>query len=418
MNKARDEVCSYLDAIAMKPRSQEDIYNVALVACNGLEYFASIVADAIQHVGPGGKVDFEPSNLPYVALMRAEGLSIPRGLPTNDFLSTRNLMKLELNNPEVLLLNFEINNILELLPLLDYIKQYQQDLLLVLKHLTDEPLSSILYNYSQNKTNIGVVTFPSMDEMDHTTPFLEDISAFTGAKVMHELDRMDILNNFQKYIGKGKKAILDQFETLIISTESNLPNIEARVAEAKEQLERTMTQNEAVIIQDRINRMQGKSSVILCGGNTKSDIQESRDIITDGLNSTKKAVEKGFVPGGGVALLRASTILDHFKGDSFEENLGIDIVKNAIRGPFTQILKNCSLNGKYIAHQLLQKESEDVYTGYDVKEEEFKNFLDAGILDSLETVKNAVIDSVGNASMLATTEVCVLNERIFKSLNC
>lgn len=402
IDQAVVEVTKYLEKSSKGITSDEQIRQIATVSANNDQEIGNIIATAVEKVGREGLITVEESNTGDTYLETVEGMQFNRGYKSHYFVTDNNTMQSMLKEPLILITDRRLQQVKELLPILEGCASQGKSLLIIAEDIDGEALSTLIVNKGRGILNVVAVKAPEFG--DRRKALLEDIAILTGGQVVSQekgmrLDRFD-----SAWLGKAKKVTVSKEQTTIVDAGGEEDQILRRIEELKSQIDLTTSLYEKEILQDRLARFAGGVAVIRVGGNTEMEIKEKKDRIEDALHATKVGFQGGILPGGGTALLKAAEYLEQFPFTS-----GKKVVQSAIRKPFEYILLN---SGKEesdiyaIKHGVLN--SEEFWTGYNVRTEQYVDMLEDGIIDPLKVTKLALEHAASVAGTLLTTQAVVL----------
>ena len=408
---ATSSVIDELKKVSIEINTNEQIAQVGTISANGDKTIGSLIADAMGMVGKTGIITVEESRGTETYLETVEGLQFERGYLSPHFVTNAEKMTVELETPLILLLNEKISNLQELLPILEYVSQQDRELLIVADDVEGEALATLVINKLRGLLKVCAVKSPAFG--DRKLQILEDLAILTGGEViskekgydLEEIDPADIL-------GSAEKISIDKESTTIVDGKGLPEHIKDRVEQIKTQIENTENDWDKEKLQERLAKISGGVAVLYIGATSEVELKEKKDRVDDALHATRAAVEEGIVPGGGVALLRASQVIDDLESDSESERFGFKIIKEACRQPIATILTNCGLNDSIIIATLLDKDREgsDPNVGYDARNEFYVDMIEKGIIDPLKVTRSALENASSIAGLLLTTDVLIYDD--------
>jgi len=332
-----------------------------------------------------------------------EGMQFDRGYVSPYFITNPEKMVADLESPYILIFEKKLSGLQPLLPLLEAIVQTGKPLLIIAEDVEGEALATLVVNKLRGGLKIAAVKAPGFG--DRRKAILEDIAILTGGQVISEDLGIKLETVTLAMLGKAKKILIEKENTTIIEGAGKKADITGRVNQIRAQIEETTSDYDREKLQERLAKLAGGVAVIRVGGSSEVEVKERKDRVDDALHATRAAVEEGIVPGGGVALARASLILAKLKSENEDQRVGIEIVRKAIQVPLRQIAENAGEDGAVIAGKVLDKD-EYAY-GFDAQSGEFKDLVKAGIIDPTKVVRTALQDAASVAALIITTEAGV-----------
>ena len=330
-------------------------------------------------------------------------MQFDRGYMSPYFITNAEKMSVELEQPYILIHEKKLSGLQPMLPLLESIVQAGRPLLIVAEDVEGEALATLVVNKLRGGLKVAAVKAPGFG--DRRKAMLEDIAALTGGQVISEDLGIKLENVTLAMLGKAKKVLIEKENTTIVEGAGKKSDIVGRCTQLRAQIEETTSDYDREKLQERLAKLAGGVAIIRVGGSTEVEVKERKDRVDDGLHATRAAVEEGIVPGGGVALARASLILAKLKADNDDQRFGIEIVRKAIQAPLRQIAENAGEDGAVIAGKTLDK---DDYTyGFDAQMGEFKDLVKSGIIDPTKVVRSALQHAASIGGLMITTEAMV-----------
>src|SRR6266700_2872944 len=383
--------------------SNEEIAQVGTISANGDAEIGKFLADAMKKVGNEGVITVEEAKSLETELEVVEGMQFDRGYISPYFITNAEKMRVEMDDPYVLVYDKKLSGLQELLPLLEAVVQTGKPLVIVAEEVEGEALATLVVNKLRGGLKVAAVKAPGFG--DRRKAMLQDIAILTGGTAISEDLGIKLENVTINMLGRAKKVMIDKENTTIVSGAGKKADIQARIAQIKAQIEETTSDYDREKLQERLAKLAGGVAVIRVGGATEVEVKERKDRVDDALHATRAAVEEGIVPGGGVALLRAIKVLDNLKSDNEDQRTGVEIVKKAISWPARQIAINAGEDGSLIVGKILEK---DTYAyGYDAQSGEYVNMMSKGIIDPTKVVRAALQGAASVAGLLITTEAMV-----------
>jgi chaperonin GroEL len=395
-----------LKAHAKKVTSNDEIAQVGTISANGDSEIGRFLAEAMQKVGNEGVITVEEAKSLDTELEVVEGMQFDRGYVSPYFVTNAEKMKVELEEPYVLIHEKKLSGLQTMLPLLEAVVQTGKPLLIVAEDVEGEALATLVVNKLRGGLKIAAVKAPGFG--DRRKAMLEDIAILTGGTAIAEDLGIKLENVTLNMLGRAKKVVIDKENTTIVNGAGAKKDIEARVTQIKAQIEETTSDYDREKLQERLAKLAGGVAVLRVGGATEVEVKEKKDRVEDALHATRAAVEEGILPGGGVALLRALKALDGFKTANADQKAGVDIVRRAIQVPARQIVQNAGEDGSLIIGKLLENSSYN--WGFNAATGEYQDLVKAGVIDPAKVVRTALQDAASVASLLITTEALVADK--------
>jgi chaperonin GroEL len=403
---AVEAIVADLKAHAKKVTSNDEIAQIGTISANGDTEIGRFLANAMQKVGNEGVITVEEAKSLNTELEVVEGMQFDRGYVSPYFVTNTEKMKVELEDPYILIHEKKLSGLQTMLPLLEAAVQTGKPLLIVAEDVEGEALATLVVNKLRGGLKIAAVKAPGFG--DRRKAMLEDIAILTGGTAIAEDLGIKLENVTLNMLGRAKKVVIDKENTTIVNGAGAKKDIEARVAQIKAQIEETTSDYDREKLQERLAKLAGGVAVIRVGGATEVEVKEKKDRVDDALHATRAAVEEGILPGGGVALLRALKALDSVKTANADQKAGVDIVRRAIQVPARQIVQNAGEDGSLIVGKLLENAS---YTwGFNAATGEYQDLVKAGVIDPAKVVRTALQDAASVASLLITTEALVADK--------
>ncbi|GAB0113703.1 chaperonin GroEL [Acidisoma sp. C75] len=403
VDKAVTLVVEELKARSRKITTPSETAQVGTISANGEADIGQKISEAMQKVGNEGVITVEESKGIETELDVVEGMQFDRGYVSPYFITNPEKMVADLDSPYILIHEKKLSGLQPMLPLLEAVVQSGKPLLIIAEDIEGEALATLVVNKLRGGLKIAAVKAPGFG--DRRKAMLEDIAILTGGQVISEDLGIKLETVTLNMLGRAKKVLIEKENTTIVEGVGKADDIKGRCAQIRAQIEETTSDYDREKLQERLAKLAGGVAVIRVGGSTEVEVKERKDRVDDALHATRAAVEEGIVPGGGVALTRASKILHGLKGDNADQTFGIEIVRKAIQTPLRQIAENAGADGAVIAGKVLEK---DEYNwGYDAQTGEFKDLVAAGIIDPAKVVRTALQDASSVAGLLITTEAMV-----------
>ncbi|KHK89948.1 chaperonin GroEL [Novosphingobium malaysiense] len=400
---AVDAVVKDLEGHSRKVSANSEIAQVATISANGDEEVGRILAEAMEKVGNEGVITVEEAKSLATELETVEGMQFDRGYLSPYFVTNAEKLKVELDDPYILIHEKKLSNLQALLPVLEQVVQSGKPLLIIAEEVEGEALATLVVNKLRGGLKVAAVKAPGFG--DRRKAMLEDIAILTAGNVVSEDLGTKLENVTLGMLGRAKKVIIDKDNTTVVDGAGNRADIDARVNQIRAQIETTTSDYDREKLQERVAKLAGGVAVIRVGGATEIEVKERKDRVDDALHATRAAVEEGILPGGGIALLRSLKALEGLKAANDDQQSGIDIVRRALRAPARQIADNAGEDGAFIVGKLL--ESEDYNWGFNAANSTYEDLVKAGVIDPAKVVRTALQDAASVASLLITTEAIV-----------
>jgi len=400
---AVEAIVEHLKANSKKVTSNEEIAQVGTISANGDREIGDFLAKAMAKVGNEGVITVEEAKSLETELDIVEGMQFDRGYISPYFITNADKMRVEMEDPYILIYEKKLSQLQEMLPLLEAVVQTGKPLLIVAEDIEGEALATLVVNKLRGGLKVAAVKAPGFG--DRRKAMLQDIAILTGGQAISEDLGIKLENVTIQMLGRTKKIMIDKENTTIVNGAGKKADIEARVAQIKAQIEETTSDYDKEKLQERLAKLAGGVAVIRVGGATEVEVKERKDRVDDAMHATRAAVEEGILPGGGVALLRATEALKKVKTANDDQKVGVEIVRRAIQAPARQIASNAGEDGSVIVGKILEK---DQYSyGFDAQTAEYGNMVSKGIIDPTKVVRAAIQNAASVAGLLITTEAMV-----------
>jgi chaperonin GroEL len=385
-----------------KVKGTEEIAQVGTISANGEKDIGDMIANAMQKVGNEGVITVEEAKSLDTELEVVEGMQFDRGYLSPYFITNADKMVVELEDPYILLYEKKLSNLQSMLPILEAVVQSARPLLIVAEDVEGEALATLVVNKLRGGLKVAAVKAPGFG--DRRKAMLEDIAILSGGQLISEDLGIKLENVTLDMLGRAKRVRIDKENTTIVDGAGKKNEIQARIAQIKQQIEETTSDYDREKLQERLAKLAGGVAVIKVGGATEVEVKEKKDRVDDALNATRAAVEEGIVPGGGVALLRAKKAVEAVKSDNPDIQAGINLVSKALESPIRQIAENAGVEGSIVVGKVLEKNGN---FGFDAQKEEYTDLVQAGIIDPTKVVRIALQDAASVAALLITTEAMI-----------
>ncbi|MGD1094560.1 MAG: chaperonin GroEL [Bryobacteraceae bacterium] len=385
-----------------KPVSGDMIAQVGTISANGDATIGKTIADAMQKVGKDGVITVEESKTMQTELVTVEGMQFDRGYLSPYFISDPDRMECVLEDPYILIHEKKISNMKDLLPVLEQIARSGKPLLVVAEEVEGEALATLVVNKLRGTLNACAVKAPGFG--DRRKAMLEDIAILTGGKAIFEETGIKLEGVRLEDLGKAKRVTVDKDNTTIIDGAGTSKNIEARIKSLRAQVEETTSDYDREKLQERLAKLAGGVAVIKVGAATETEMKEKKARVEDALHATRAAVEEGIVPGGGVALLRAATVLDSLKAEG-DEKIGVNIIRRACEEPVRQIVGNAGYEGAIVIEKI--RAHKDVHFGFNAATVEYEDLVKSGVIDPTKVTRSALQNAASISALMLTTEAMI-----------
>ncbi|MGN6146346.1 MAG: chaperonin GroEL, partial [Mesorhizobium sp.] len=396
------EVVTALGKSAKKIKTSEEVAQVGTISANGDESVGKMIAEAMQKVGNEGVITVEEAKTAETELEVVEGMQFDRGYLSPYFITNPDKMVAELEDAYILLHEKKLSNLQAMLPVLEAVVQTSKPRLIISEDVEGEALATLVVNKLRGGLKIAAVKAPGFG--DRRKAMLEDIAILTGGQVISEDLGIKLENVGLNMLGKAKRVRIEKENTTIVDGAGKKAEIQGRVAQIKQQIEETTSDYDREKLQERLAKLAGGVAVIRVGGATEIEVKEKKDRVDDALNATRAAVEEGIVPGGGVALLRASSAIKA-NGTNADQAAGINIVRRALQAPVRQIASNAGAEASIVAGKILENKGANY--GYNAQTGEYGDLIQLGIVDPVKVVRAALQDAASVAGLLVTTEAMI-----------
>ncbi len=396
------EVVAHLTKNAKKIKTSEEVAQVGTISANGETEIGRMIAEAMQKVGNEGVITVEEAKTAETELEVVEGMQFDRGYLSPYFVTNPDKMVADLEDVYILLHEKKLSNLQAMLPILEAVVQTSKPLLIISEDVEGEALATLVVNKLRGGLKIAAVKAPGFG--DRRKAMLEDIAILTGGQVISEDLGIKLENVGLNMLGRAKKVSISKENTTIVDGAGKKAEIQGRVAQIKGQIEETTSDYDKEKLQERLAKLAGGVAVIRVGGATEVEVKEKKDRVDDALNATRAAVEEGIVPGGGVALLRASLAIKA-TGANADQQAGINIVRRALQAPARQIATNAGAEASIVAGKIL--DNKGATFGFNAQTGEYGDMIAMGIVDPMKVVRTALQDAASVAGLLVTTEAMI-----------
>jgi chaperonin GroEL len=383
--------------------TREEIAQVGTISANGERAIGDMLAEAMERVGNEGAITIEEAKSLETELEVVEGMQFDRGYVSPYFATNAEKMTCELEDPYILLYDRKFAAVQPLLPLLEAVVQSGRPMLMVAEDIEAEILATLVVNKLSGGLRVAAVKAPGFGE--RRKAMLEDIAIVTGGHVISEELGTKLENVTLDMLGSARRVVMTKDDTTIVGGAGRKPDIEARCAQLRLQIEAATSDYDREKLKERLAKLVGGVAIIRVGGATEIEVKERKDRVDDAMHATRAAVEEGIVAGGGVALLYAARALDGLNSANADQKVGINIIRRALHWPTRDIAENAGTDGSVVLGRLL--DSRDTNFGYDAQNGEYVDMLKAGIVDPTKVMRLALQDAASVGALLITTEVLV-----------
>ena len=403
VDKAVAAVVAELANRTRKISTEDETAQVGTISANGEVSIGRMIAAAMQKVGNDGVITVEEAKGMETELDVVEGMRFDRGYLSPYFITNAEKMTVDLDTPYILIHEKKLSGLQALLPLLEAVVQAGRPLLIIAEDIEGEALAALVVNKLRGGLKVAAVKAPGFG--DRRKAMLEDLAILTGAQVISEDLGIKLENVTLAMLGTAKRVLIEKENTTIIEGGGVGEDIKGRCAQIRAQVEDTTSDYDREKLHERLAKLAGGVAVIRVGGGSESEVKERKDRVDDALHATRAAVEEGIVPGGGVALARASLVLARLDADNEDQKFGIEIVRKAVQAPLRQIAENAGENGAVIGGKVL--ENAEYGFGFDAQSGAYKDLIAAGIVDPTKVVRVALQNAASVAGLLMTTQAMV-----------
>ena len=401
-------VAAVVDELKQQSKQVGDDYSkveqVGTVSANNDQYIGKLIADAMAKVGHDGVITVEEAKGTETEVKVVEGMQFDRGYISPYFMTNGDKMEAELNSPFILLTDKKISTMKDLLPVLEPIAREGRELLIIAEDVDGEALTTLVVNRLRGSLKVAAVKAPGFG--DRRKEMLQDIAILTGAQVISEERGFTLENATLDMLGKAEKVTITKENTTIVGGIGSKEAIQERADAIRKQIEVSTSEYDKEKLKERLGKLAGGVAVLYVGATTEVEMKEKKDRVEDALNATRAAVEEGYLPGGGVAYIRAAKAIEGMVGENDDETTGIHIVAKAIEEPLRQIAQNAGVEGSVIINKI--KEAKDDF-GYNARTGEYVNMFEAGVIDPTKVARVALENAASVAGMFLTTECGIVD---------
>ena len=386
-----------------KISTSDEVAQVGTISANGEEEIGKMIAEAMERVGNEGVITVEEAKSLDTELDVVEGMQFDRGYLSPYFVTDAEKMRAVLEEPYILLHEKKLSNLQDMLPILEKVVQSGRPLLIIAEDIEGEALATLVVNRLRGGLKVAAVKAPGFG--DRRKAMLEDIAILTNGTVVSEEVGISLDGLTLEMLGSAKRVEITKDETTIVDGVGEKTEIEARCTQIRAQAEESTSDYDREKLQERLAKLAGGVAVIKVGGATEVEVKERKDRVDDAMHATRAAVEEGIVSGGGVALVRATAVLEKLTPENRDQEVGIEIVRRALQAPARNIAENAGAEGSVIVGKLLEGKDDNI--GYNAKTNEFTDMIKAGVIDPTKVVRSALQNAASVAGLLITTEAMV-----------
>ncbi|MFN3975737.1 MAG: chaperonin GroEL [Aquificaceae bacterium] len=406
IDKAVERVVEEIKKQSIQVSGRKEIEQVATISANNDPEIGKIIADAMEAVGKDGVITVEESKSAQTTLETVQGMQFDRGYLSPYFITNPDKMEAVLEEPYILIYEKKISNVKDLLPLLEQVVRTGKPILIIAEDVEAEALATLVVNHIKGVIRACAVKAPGFGQ--RRKDYLQDIAILTGGTAITEELGIKLESVTLDMLGRADKVIVDKDNTTIVGGKGSKENIQARIEQIKKQIVETTSDYDREKLQERLAKLSGGVAIIRVGAATEAELKEKKARVEDAVHATKAAVEEGIVPGGGVALVRASEALEDLKVDNHDQQIGVDIVMRACRTPLRQIAANAGFEGYVVLEKVIQLGKEKGRSwGFDAATGEYKDMIEAGIIDPTKVVRTAIQNAASVAGTMLTAEALV-----------
>ncbi len=407
IDKAVEKVVASIKEQAIQVDDNYDsVEQVATVSANNDEVIGKLIADAVRKVSKDGVITIEEAKGMDTSIGIVEGMQFDRGYLSPYFVTNTEKMECEMENPYILIYDKKISNLKEFLPILEPAVQSGRPLLVVAEDVDSEALTTLVVNRLRSQLKICAVKAPGFG--DRRKEMLEDIAILTGGVVISEEKGLKLEQATLEMLGSAEKVTITKDDTTIVNGSGDSKLIKERCEQIKAQMEASTSDYDKEKLQERLAKLSGGVAVLYVGAASEVEMKEKKDRVDDALCATRAAIEEGIVPGGGVAYIRATEVLEGLKGETDDEDTGIAIIKRAIEEPLRQIVANAGKEGAVVVQKVREGKGE---FGYNARYDKYEDLVKAGVVDPAKVTRVALENAASIAGMFLTTECVIVDKK-------
>lgn len=404
MDKALEKLLKEIDSMAFTIQNNRDTRNIAAVSASGNTEIGDKIGECFEKVGKTGVVAIEEGKSTETSIELVEGMQFDRGYASAYFCTNKERLTVEMEMPNILITDKKITSAQEILPILQHIASTGQELLIIADEIEGDALSTLVVNKLRGTLKIAAVKAPGFG--DRRKAMLEDLAILTGAELVSEEKGLLLRDVNAAVLGQADQILITKDKTTVVGGKGDPLELKARIAQIEAEITRTTSSYDKEKLEERKAKLQGGVAVIKVGAPTESEMKKKKQMFEDSLNSTRAALEEGIVPGGGVALLRASLALDNSSLDK-EEQVGARILLRACEAPFRQIVQNAGFDPSVILNEVLGK---DKTFGFNALTEKVEDLLQSGVIDPAKVVKQSIAHAVSVAGIVLLSEAAIVDK--------
>jgi chaperonin GroEL len=406
IDRAVSVVVEEIKKLSIPVSGRREIEQVATVSANNDQNIGKIIADAMEAVGKDGVITVEESKSAETTLETVQGMQFDRGYLSPYFITNPDKMECVLEEPYILIYEKKVSNVKDLLPVLEQVVRAGRPILIIAEDVEAEALATLVVNHLKGVIRACAVKAPGFGQ--RRKDYLQDIAILTNGTAITEELGIKLESVTLDMLGRADKVIVDKDNTTIVGGKGSKEAIQARIEQIRKQIQETTSDYDREKLQERLAKLSGGVAIIRVGAATEAEMKEKKARVEDAVHATKAAVEEGIVPGGGVALVRASEVLDNLSVDNPDQQMGVDIVKRACRAPLRQIAANAGFEGYVVLEKVIALGKEKgVNYGFDASVGEYKDMVEAGIIDPTKVVRTAIMNAASVAGTMLTAEALV-----------
>eukprot|EP00587_Corethron_hystrix_P006222 CAMPEP_0113309682 /NCGR_PEP_ID=MMETSP0010_2-20120614/7627_1 /TAXON_ID=216773 ORGANISM="Corethron hystrix, Strain 308" /NCGR_SAMPLE_ID=MMETSP0010_2 /ASSEMBLY_ACC=CAM_ASM_000155 /LENGTH=539 /DNA_ID=CAMNT_0000164981 /DNA_START=220 /DNA_END=1839 /DNA_ORIENTATION=- /assembly_acc=CAM_ASM_000155 len=408
IQSAVNDVVKTLEEIGRKVTTKEEVQQVGTISANGDSEVGDLIADAMERVGKEGVITVQDGKTFDDELEVVEGMKFDRGFISPYFITDAKTQTVELENPYILLVEKKVSSLQQLVPLLERIIKAQSSLLIVAEDVESEALATLVVNKLRAGIKVAAVKAPGFGDNRKAT--MQDLAILTGGQVISEDAGLKLETVSDDMLGRCKKVSVTKDSTIVLDGLGSKDALEERCELIRNSIETTKSDYEREKLQERIAKLAGGVAIIKVGGSSEVEVNEKKDRVVDALNATRAAVEEGIVPGGGKALLYASTKLGAVAevAPNLDQKIGVEIIQKALLAPMSTIVKNAGHEGAVVCGKLTE-DGVPVEQGYDAQNDSFVDMFAAGIIDPTKVTRTGLVDAASVAGLLTTSEAMIVD---------